>query len=52
VVYMLVWAFLLVVVPGTAEALLWIGISVFLLACAFTVGQRIVHVRNQYSFMI
>ena len=52
VVYMLVWAFLLVVVPGTAEALLWIGISVFLLACAFTAGQRIVYVRNQYSFMI
>ncbi len=52
VVYMLVWAFLIMIVPGTAEALLWIGISLFLLGCAFTAAHRIVHVRNQYSFMI
>ncbi|WP_291322210.1 CDP-alcohol phosphatidyltransferase family protein [Desulfonatronospira sp.] len=52
VVYLLVWAFLLMVFPGTAEALLWIGLSVFLIACTFTAGQRIVYIRDQFSFRI
>lgn len=47
VVYMLVWAFLIMVFPGAQEGLLWIGLSLFILGCVFTVGQRIIHVRSQ-----
>ncbi len=49
VVYMLVWAFLLMIWPGVNEGLLWIGMTILLLACAFTVAQRIAHVRRQLA---
>ncbi len=49
VVYMLVWAFLLILFPWSMDGLLWIGMTLFILGCAFTVGQRIMHVRGQMA---
>jgi phosphatidylglycerophosphate synthase len=41
VIYQLVWAFLLLILPGAREGLLWIGVVVFIAICFLTFVERV-----------
>ncbi|MDZ7759386.1 MAG: CDP-alcohol phosphatidyltransferase family protein [Desulfovermiculus sp.] len=46
ILYLLVWALLLALVPEVHLALLWLGLGLYLTLVVFTVGQRIAEARK------
>lgn len=47
VIYLLAWAALLVALPAQREPVLWWGLGVYAALAAFTVAQRIAHVKKK-----
>lgn len=48
-IYMIIWAFSVVVIPMATSPLLWLGMVVFCLLNTVTVIQRIIEIRAQFS---
>ena len=46
--YLIVWAFLLFILPPAFDALLWLGLILFCLLTLITAAQRIIHIRSQF----
>jgi CDP-diacylglycerol--glycerol-3-phosphate 3-phosphatidyltransferase len=48
-VYLIIWAFALCIVPPIFKMILWSGLILFCILTFFTLVQRVIHIRSEFS---